>query len=366
MGHLSRQAGADGSNVAPRQGVPTAHRALDRTKWHRPLCTIVVTHRNYSHLIEDALLSVLDQTHDCWECIVVDDASRPEDRGRVQAIVRSFSDRRVSLFENERQLGQIGTFFAGVSRTSGEFVTLLDPDDRFSPTYLEEMVKAHLNSAIFCPIVSCDEMLLQMDGALLTGTWKGYHGKRSAKEPLRIEAGPGDSSSLLYFSPQDRRWIWSSSSGLMMRRAALSLLIPTKPLEYSAADTYLAHGAHFLGGTIFLPSALVYRGVHTSNHYLSENIISMQQAMRRAGGPSRAKECRRAVVEAMFHNGVMDFFSEEYLTGVLSSHFKRGEAAPFRGTCPEAYRLWQLGQPFRRALKRAFPSLWARRVARAG
>jgi len=366
MSHPGGNVGDDGASALSRQEGPARHHPGDRSLWHQPLCTIVVTHHNYAHLLEGALLSLLDQTHDGWECVVIDDASRPEDHGRAEAIVRGLADRRISFIANERRLGQIDTFFSGLSRTTGEFVTLLDPDDRFAPTYLEDMLGAHLNSAIFCPIVSCDQKLVRADGALLTGAWKGCGGKESVNTPLRIEDGAGKSRALLYFSPRDPRWLWSSSSGLMVRRAALNLLVPSRPLDYSAADTYVVHGAHFLGGTIFLPKALVYRGVHASNHYLSDSIISMQQTMRRAGGPSRAKECRQAVVEAMFHNGVLDHFSEKYLAGVLGKHFKRDEAAWFRKTCPKAYRLWQLGRPLHRTLKRFFPWPWSRRATRAG
>jgi glycosyltransferase involved in cell wall biosynthesis len=366
MSHSGGQAGEDGASALSRQDAPAPRSPVGRTLCHRPLCTIVVTHHNYAHLLEGALLSLLDQTHDGWECMVIDDASRPEERRRAEAIVRGLADRRISFFANERRLGQIDTFFAGLSRTSGEFVTLLDPDDRLAPTYLEEMLQAHLNGAIFCPIVSCDQKLVRADGALLTGTWKGCGGKESVNAPRRIEEGGSKGCALLYFSPKDPRWLWSSSSGLMVRRAALNLLVPSRPLDYSAADTYVVHGAHFLGGTIFQPKALVYRGVHARNHYLSDNIISMQQTMRRAGGPGRAMECRQAVVEAMFHNGVLNCFSEKYLAGVLARHFKRGEAASFRKTCPEAYRLWQLGRPLHRALKRVFPWAWPRRATGTG
>lgn len=360
-------------NMESRQEAPAPRRTLDRTSWHQPLCTIVVTHHNYSHFVEDALLSILDQTHNRWECVVVDDASKPEERERLEVIIKGLSDRRITLLRNERQLGQIGTFFAGVAATSGEFVTLLDPDDRFAPTYLEEMLKAHLNHAVFCPIVSCDEKLLRMDGALLTGTWKSYRRKPSANEPLHIEVGDAKSRPLLYFSPHAPKWLWTSSSALMMRRAALNFLIPSKQLRYiRSADAYLANGSHFLGGTIFLSSPLVYRGVHTSNGYLSDNIFSVHQKHNRVGWQSRAKECRRDVVESMFHNGVTSWFDEAYLAKVLINHFEGDEAALIGRACPEAYRLWQSNQPrrqprqlLRRALKRVFPSLSGRRATHA-
>ena len=192
---------------------------------------VIVTYRHHSHLIEDALLSLLDQTHENWECVVVDDFSTEDERLRLEAVVERLSDRRIRLLiQNAQQLGQIDTFFAGLAETTGEFVSPLDPDDRFAPTYLEEMVKAHLNEAVFCPVVTCDQKLFRVEGALLTGVWKGRRQAIGRIDPLRIDVAKSDDAPMLYFSRMNRDWLWTSTSAMMVRRSALNLLVPKKPL----------------------------------------------------------------------------------------------------------------------------------------
>ncbi len=270
-------------NVVETDLCGPAPRTLDRTTWHEPLCTVIITHHNYTHLVEDALLSLLDQTYEAWECVIVDDCSTKDERQRLEAIVAKLPDRRIRLIQNEEQLGQMATFFVGLAETSGEFVSLLDPDDRLARTYLEEMIKAHLNDSFFCPTVSCDQMLLRLGGALLTGTWKGRRQALSRHDPRPFNLEKPDYSPSFYFPYWSRNWLWSSSSGLMYRRSALKFLKPNKRLSYNFADGYLARGTHYLGGTLFLSRPLVYRGVHSSNDFLAESICSMDQRAWRNG-----------------------------------------------------------------------------------
>ena len=150
------------------------------------MCTTIVTHRNYCHLVEDALLSVLDQTYENWECVVVDDFSTEGERRQLQAIVEGLSDHRIRFIQNTRQRGQIETFFAGLAVISGEFVSPLHPDDRLHPAYLEEMVRVHLNETVYCPIANCEQKLLRTDGALVTGTFRG--GVRTKDQPSNRDA----------------------------------------------------------------------------------------------------------------------------------------------------------------------------------
>ena len=298
--------------------------SLDRTKWHRPLCSIVVTHYNYSHLIRDALLSLLDQTYDNWECVVVDDCSSEDERRRLQTIIQGLSVPRIRIIQNNKQLGQIPTFFAGVAATSGEFVSPLDPDDRLDPSYLAEMVKAHLNESVFCSVVSCEEQLFSVEAALVTGTWKGRLTARERRGNAPMLLAKDGDWSLTFFPFKRRQWLWSSSSGIMVRRSALNLLVPKNTISYSALDAYLANGAHFLGGTLFYSRPLVYRGIHATNTYQPEKIVSMQQRSGRLGWQTRVPECKRAVVEAMFHNGVERWFTESFLAEMLRAQFDRG------------------------------------------
>jgi len=345
-------------------GLPLPHRILDCAKWDSPLCTIIVTHHNYSNVIEDALLSLLNQTYTNWECIIVDDYSTVDECHRAQAIVEKLSDGRLRFMQNNRQHGQIEAFFAGLAETAGEFVSPLDPDDRLNSVYLQEMVSAHLNETVFAPIVCCDQKILRINEALVTGTLVGARWKGDFHLPTRdvttVDLLAPTEGALLYFPCTERGWLWTTTSSMMVRRPAANLLIPQKQLDYKVAlDAYLAFGTHFLGGTLFLRRPLVYRGVHANNDYINEHLFSMVQHRMRADAKDLYPHCRRDVVESMFHNGVSRLFSEQHLTQLLRHHFKEREIASIGKRRPEVLKLCGLPEirkvpgRFKRLKKRA-------------
>ena len=270
---------------------------LDRQRWHRPLVSVVITHHNYSDHVRDALLSVLDQTHEHWECVVVDDASEPDHRDRLQSIVAELDETRISVKLLDENGGQIPAFFGGLDATSGEFVCLLDPDDRYAETFLSEALAAHLNPSVICPIVCTDQFLLGEHGIIAGGS--AWH-KQGRLSEGGIETGHG----LSFIPPHVGGWHWTSTSSIMFRRSALIFLRPIKQLYLRSADAYLASGAHLLGGTIFLHRPLIYRQIHDRNSYISAAIISSRCDHKRADADVPSGErCKDDALEALIANG---------------------------------------------------------------
>ena len=289
--------------VKPLQ--PTDRR-IDRAKWHKPLVSIVVTHFNYTDHVMDCLLSIIDQTYENWECVVVDDVS---DSGHVLAletIIHQIGHPRIKLHLMEENVGQIPAFFAGLDVTTGEFVCPLDPDDRYAEDFLERMVRAHHDPVLYVPIVSCDEMFLAGD-AVLTGCYTSH--KRQlfdawANDATNTAPEPDVTDVVLHFPATKRGWHWSSTSAMMFRRRALRFLRPHKKLAYKRClDSYLAHGAHLLGGTIFLTKPLVYRGVHKTNAYLTDAVMAMGQDLKRPEREQQGPQALADVKEAIIANG---------------------------------------------------------------
>lgn len=274
---------------------------LDRAAWHRPLISIVITHYNYSDFVGDAIRSVLDQSHDEWELVVVDDGSSPEHRVRLEAILSTISDNRVRYLPLPENVGQVPAFFAGLDASSGEFVCPLDPDDRYAQTFLEEAVAAHLG-VVMCPMLSTDQYLLTSKG-LISG---GYHGLRRAGWARVGDAYVASdiATRVYYFSPHVKAWPWCTTSCLMFRRTALEFLRPHKPFPLKRAlDAYLAQGCHQLGGTLFYAKPLVYRTLHENNSWVSNKLFSSFQDSKRPEAVVRNDQTLSLAIEAMIHNG---------------------------------------------------------------
>jgi glycosyltransferase involved in cell wall biosynthesis len=86
--------------------------------------------------ISECIQSVLDQTFEDFELVLVDDASDDD----TMSIVRSFDDPRIRIVENPTRLGPEGNWNAALHESSGRYVKLLSHDDVIYPTCLERQV----------------------------------------------------------------------------------------------------------------------------------------------------------------------------------------------------------------------------------
>jgi glycosyltransferase involved in cell wall biosynthesis len=102
---------------------------------HRPRFTVVLAAYNEERLVGDAIRSVLAQTVEDFELIVVDDGST-DDTARV---VESFmGDPRIKLLRQENR-GLAASLNAGATAGSAPYIGLIDADDLWMPRYLELM-----------------------------------------------------------------------------------------------------------------------------------------------------------------------------------------------------------------------------------
>lgn len=83
------------------------------------LCTY-----NDEKYIKLAINSVLCQTYDNFEFIIVNDGSTDD----TQKIIESFKDSRIKLF-NKENTGLIDSLNFGISKTQGEYIARMDGDD---------------------------------------------------------------------------------------------------------------------------------------------------------------------------------------------------------------------------------------------
>lgn len=105
-----------------------------------PLLSYIVLSYNYERYIAQTLRSILDQTVQDFEIIVVDDASSDAS----VAIVSALGDPRIRLFVNEKNLGGAGSYNRAVQEARGEWLVNLDADDWIDPRKAEIQLQAVL------------------------------------------------------------------------------------------------------------------------------------------------------------------------------------------------------------------------------
>ena len=103
---------------------------------------IVPTYRQ-TRKLNDCLVSVLNQTVQCWEVILIDDNSEhPNFRCYVQNFIDRIQDKRIKYFQNNKNMNAAYNRNFGVEQATFENLIFLDDDDELLTTnYLDVFSK---------------------------------------------------------------------------------------------------------------------------------------------------------------------------------------------------------------------------------
>lgn len=98
----------------------------------KPLVSILTPTYNRPDWLKLTLQSLVNQTYQNWECIVVNDAGQPVDH-----IIDGFNDTRIKYFENEKNIDLAATRNVAITKSSGDWFIMLDDDDQLFPEAIE-------------------------------------------------------------------------------------------------------------------------------------------------------------------------------------------------------------------------------------
>lgn len=101
-----------------------------------PLVTVLMTVYNGLPFIREAIDSILGQTFEDFEFLIIDDASTDASA----ECVRSYRDPRIRLESNNCNMRQVGSLNRGLGLARGRYVARMDQDDISLPTRLEKQV----------------------------------------------------------------------------------------------------------------------------------------------------------------------------------------------------------------------------------
>lgn len=99
-----------------------------------PAFSVVIPIYNRAHLLERALSSVLCQSFQDFEIVVVDDGSK-DDPNRI---VKAMGDPRIRFLRQENHGGGAARN-AGIDLADGHYIAFLDSDDQFLPHHLSTL-----------------------------------------------------------------------------------------------------------------------------------------------------------------------------------------------------------------------------------
>ena len=102
---------------------------------------VITTHCRESDIVSRALESVMDQTYEDMEIILVDDSpSSYEKRDEIKSLAEQ-ARKKVTYIPHEKCMGACAARNTGISHAKGEYIAFLDDDDEWLPTKIEKQIE---------------------------------------------------------------------------------------------------------------------------------------------------------------------------------------------------------------------------------
>lgn len=98
--------------------------------------SVIIPSYNRAHCIAACIQSVLNQTMQDLEVIIVDDCSKDN----TEEVVNKIQDPRVKFIRHDKNQGGAVARNTGIEKASGEFIAFLDSDDLWLPNKLEKQI----------------------------------------------------------------------------------------------------------------------------------------------------------------------------------------------------------------------------------
>ncbi|SFP33990.1 Glycosyltransferase involved in cell wall bisynthesis [Ruminobacter amylophilus] len=114
------------------------------------LVSVIMPVYNREKVVRESIMSVLAQTYQNFELIIVDDGSTDN----TVSVIESIKDNRIVLLKNRKNKGCSYSRNLAVSKSKGEYIFYLDSDNTWDNRYLKVMVGAFETlpkaSALYC------------------------------------------------------------------------------------------------------------------------------------------------------------------------------------------------------------------------
>lgn len=129
---------------------------------NKPVVSVIIPTYNRVHLLRRAIQSVLNQTYQDFEIIIIDDGSIDN----TEEVVKKFQeqDKRVRYIKHEENKGGSAARNTGIKNAKGKYIAFLDSDDEWLPTKLEKQIELFRKrcdsvGAVYCLSYTADDSI---------------------------------------------------------------------------------------------------------------------------------------------------------------------------------------------------------------
>jgi GR25 family glycosyltransferase involved in LPS biosynthesis len=102
------------------------------------LVSILMSLYNTENYIEEAIISVINQTYNNWELLIIDDNSKDNS---IDKVIPYLADKRIKLFSLNKNIGPFLTKNILLGKINGDYISFIDSDDIYHKDKLEYQIR---------------------------------------------------------------------------------------------------------------------------------------------------------------------------------------------------------------------------------
>ena len=263
--------------------------------------SIVLTTHDRPALLVESIGSVLAQTSELWELVVVDDGSQPPVALPERLLVDNAA--RVTLVRHASARGPSEARNSGVAAARGEVVTFLDDDDMLAPSAVTESAEA------FDADIDCLFVTVGCFGSLAAGTLEN---QQAAMQRVLLEAigSPRPRNRVVRFDPEPLfrallHGVPMTFQRVAVRRESFARIGPYRGVGFADIEWYyravLRSRTALLDSVVYLVrcegQSLFSR--HDAAHRLGKMVIQIREGLLALPEVQQSRTAKREVQRAL-------------------------------------------------------------------
>lgn len=211
------------------------------------MVSVIIVNHNYGKYISKAMDSVLCQTVQDFELIIIDGDSSDNSREIIYEYVKRYPQRITAVFKPTS--GQAAALNIGYLLSKGEILTFLDSDDYWFDTKLETIIEQHKTKNAIAHAFSMNETAVEYDDSEIRFMNESSKYLRSYGICMTFGA---------------------ITSALSIKRELCEKIFPIPEEEYiTYADSYIITSSVYYDQVTFLSDVLTYQRIHIDNASIS-------------------------------------------------------------------------------------------------
>ena len=227
----------------------------------QPLISVIVPNFNHAQFLPKRLESIVKQTYQNIEIIILDDCSSDNSRDVITELVEIHADSNIQTYFNEKNSGGVFNQWAkGIELAKGDYIWICESDDFCELNFLETLVPHFSDRSVniaFGRIQFTDK-----DGEFMPG----MDGYRERSEPGIWDEVTKRPSKRWFMNGFGVNNVVANVGGCVFRKPTLSEDVWNKAKSFRiAGDWFLYIHIAFGGQIVFDPEAIAYFRQHEKN-----------------------------------------------------------------------------------------------------